>query len=130
MRHRSGSTASSETVGVAARGAYEDLARVSTPLIGRVGVEALAARAVHLAQREHAWLDAADETAPANADEPFAGVAGRMARQDHAVATEGAAAIFAVLAGLLVTFIGEPLTMSLMRRAWPEAFSDMHIEET
>ena len=46
-----------------------------------------------------------------------------------AVATEGAAAVFAIFAGLLVTFIGEPLTTGLLQKAWPNAFSDTHAEE-
>ena len=32
--------------------------------------------------------------------------------------------------GLLVTFIGEPLTAGLLRKAWPDAFSDASTEET
>jgi hypothetical protein len=35
--------------------------------------------------------------------------------------TEAAVAITAHLLGLLVTFIGEPLTLRLVREAWPEA---------
>ena len=34
--------------------------------------------------------------------------------------SEGAAAITAHLLGLLVTFIGEPLTLALVREAWPD----------
>jgi hypothetical protein len=34
---------------------------------------------------------------------------------------EGAVAITAHLLGLLVTFIGEPLTLRLVREAWPDA---------
>lgn len=112
----------------AAQRAYDDLAEVSTPLIGQVGVNALMGRAVHLAQRQCSWL--ADSREPEHANEPFAQVIVCLARQDRAVGTEGAAAVFAIFAGLLVTFIGEPLTTGLLRKAWPEAFSDPHTEET
>ena len=37
---------------------------------------------------------------------------------------EGAVAITAHLLGLLATFIGEPLTLRLVREAWPEASFD------
>ena len=48
--------------------------------------------------------------------------------------SEGAAAITAHLLGLLVTFIGEPLTLALVREAWPdtsldESHSTMEIEK-
>ena len=108
--------------------AYDHLAEVCIPLIGQVGVNALTGRAVHLAQREYSWL--ADSRAPEHANEPVAPVIVCLARQDPAVGTEGAAAVFATLAELLVTFIGEPLTTGLLRKAWPKAFSDTHTEET
>jgi len=31
---------------------------------------------------------------------------------------------------LLVSFIGEPLTVGLLRQAWPDAFDDARTEET
>ena len=37
---------------------------------------------------------------------------------------EAAVAITAHLLGLLVTFIGEPLTLRLVREAWPDASLD------
>ena len=38
--------------------------------------------------------------------------------------SDAAVAVTAHLLGLLVTFIGEPLTVSLMREAWPDASLD------
>jgi hypothetical protein len=128
LAQHSGSAADAAALAAAARRAYDDLAQVSTPLIGQVGVDALTGRALHLAQREHSWLiDARD---PAHASEPFAQVIVNLERQNPAVAAEGAAAVFATFAGLLVTFIGEPLTTGLLRKAWPRAFSDPRTEET
>jgi hypothetical protein len=40
--------------------------------------------------------------------------------------SEAAVAITAHLLGLLVTFIGEPLTLRLMREAWPDNSLDEH----
>ena len=128
LTHHAGSTEGAEALAAAARHAYDDLADVSIPLIGRVGVDALTGRAVHLAQREYPWL-----RGPRDAEhtlEPFAQVILLLARQDAAVAAEGAAMVFATFAGLLISFIGEPLTTGLLRKAWPHAFSTTPAEET
>jgi hypothetical protein len=123
-----GPAASAEALSAAAKRAYDDLARVSAPLIGDVGVDALTGRAVHLAQRDYPWLVRTRE--PEQAEGPFAQVIVALERQDPAVAIEAAGAVFATFTGLLVTFIGEPLTARLLRKAWPDAFSTATIEET
>ena len=123
-----GSTAGSEALAAAARHAYDDLARVSAPLIGQVGVEALTRRALHLAQREYPWLAQTHELE--QAERPFTQVIACLERQDPAVAIEAAGAVFATFTGLLVTFIGEPLTARLLRQAWPDAFADASTKET
>ena len=128
MAQHSGSEEGAEVLAAAARRAYDDLAHASTPLIGQVGVDALIARALHLAQQEYPWLPAAPESDQTN--EPFAQVIVSLSRQDPTIATEGTAAVLGTFAGLLVTFIGEPLTAGLLRKAWPKAFSDAHTEET
>src|SRR6185436_11330102 len=81
--------AGTEALAAAARRAYDDLARVSTPLIGQVGVDALTDRALYLAQREYSWLATAGE--PKQADRPFADILVSLERQNPAIATEGAA---------------------------------------
>ena len=128
LAQHAGSAAGAEAVAAAARRAYDDLARVSAPLIGQVGVDALTGRAVHLARREYPWL--VDTREPEQAEEPFAQVIVCLERQDPAVATEAVGAVFATFTELLVTFIGEPLTAGLLRKAWPDAFSDASAEET
>ena len=128
LAQHAGPAAGAEALAAAAHRTYHDLARVSAPLIGQVGVEALTGRALHLARREYPWLVDAREPAPAT--EPFAQIIVCLERQDPAVATEAAGAVFATFTGLLVTFIGEPLTARLLRKAWPDAFSDASTEET
>ena len=128
LAQHAGPAAGSEAFAAAARRAYDDLARVSAPLIGQVGVEALTGRALHLAHREYPWLLHTRE--PGQAEGPFAQVIVCLERQDPAVATEAAGAVFATFTGLLVTFIGEPLTAGLLRKAWPAAFSEASTEET
>ena len=128
LMRQAGPDADAATLAAAARRAYADLARVSAPLIGQIGVDALTARALHLAQREYPWL--ADTHGAEQAEGPFAQVTLCLERQDPTVATEAAGAVFARLTGLLVTFIGESLTTRLLRQAWPDAFSDASTEET
>ena len=122
LAQHAGPAVGADALAAAAHRAYDDLVRVSAPLIGRVGIDALTGRAVHLAQRDYPWL--VPTRKPEQAEGPFAQVVFSLERQDPAVATEGAGAVFATLTGLLVTFIGEPLTARLLRKAWPGAFSD------
>ena len=128
LAQHAGPAAGAEALAVAARRAYDDLARVSAPLIGQIGVDALSGRALHLAQREYPWLVQTRE--PEQAERPFTQVVACLERQDPAVAIAAAGTVFATLTGLLVTFIGEPLTAHVLRQAWPDAFSDARTEET
>src|SRR5688500_2052403 len=121
LADQDGPAGGAEPLAEAARRAYDDLARVSIRLIGQVGVEALTGRAVHLAQREHSWLGGPGDSGDTR--ELFAQVIVRLTRQDPVVAREGAAVVFATFVGLLISFIGEPLTTGLLREAWPKAFS-------
>jgi hypothetical protein len=139
LAQHAGSAARAEAIAAAAQRAYDDLARVSAPLIGQVGVDALTARALHLAQRQYPQLvQTCDRTPrctegtppPEQREGPLAEFIFCLEREDPAVATEAAGAVFATLTGLLVTFIGEPLTMHLLRSAWPDAFSDAGTKET
>jgi hypothetical protein len=128
LAQHAGAAAGAEAIAAAARRAYDDLARVSAPLIGEGGFQALTARALHLARREYPCLVPARE--PEHAAGLFSQVVACLEQQGPAVATEAAGAVFAILTGLLVTFIGEPLTTRLLRKAWPDAFSDAITEET
>lgn len=128
LTQRAGSAAGAAALAAAAQRAYDDLAQVSAPLIGQVGVDALTGRTLYLAQRKYPWLVHTRE--PEQWKGPFAQIVFCLERQDPAVATEAAGAVLTILTGLLVTFIGEPLTARLLRKAWPDAFSDASIEET
>jgi len=124
---RAGSAAGASALAAAVASAYGDLVRVFSPLIGPLGVEALTGRAVHLARQQHTWLVSARE--PNQVNEAIAQVIAGLERQDPADAADAAATVFALLAGLLVTFIGASLTTGLLRQAWPDAFFDAGTEE-
>jgi hypothetical protein len=128
LAQRAGAAPDAAALAAAAQRAYDDLTQVSAPLIGQVGVDALTGRTLYLAQRKYPWLVHTRE--PEQWKGPFAQIVFCLERQDPAVATEAAGAVLTILTGLLVTFIGEPLTARLLRKAWPDAFSDASIEET
>jgi hypothetical protein len=122
LMHKAGQSPDAAALAAAARRSFDELARVLAPLIGQVGIDALAARAVHLAQREYPWL--ANTRDPENPDGPLPHVGTALGHQEPALATEAAAAVLATFTRLLVTMIGEPLAERLMRQAWPDGFSD------
>lgn len=131
---RAGSSPGAQDVAACAQRAYGELASVCAPLIGRAGVEALTARAVYLSQQEYPWLLNGTPAAPVRGAgdariEPFVPVVARLSGQDPVVAAHGAAAVLAMLLGLLVTLIGRPLTVNLIRHAWTETASDAHTQE-
>jgi hypothetical protein len=122
LMHKAGQNPDAASLAAAARRSFDELARVLAPLIGQVGVDALAARAVHLAQREYPWLATTRDPEPT--DGPFVQVGMALEHQEPALATEAAAAVLATFTGLLLTMIGEPLMARVMRQAWPDGFSD------
>ena len=128
LARRVGSAAGAEAPAAAAQRAYDDLARMSAPLIGQVGVDALTGRALYLAQRQYPWLVHSRESGQWHG--PFDQIVFCLQRQDPAVATDAAGSVLAILTELLVSFIGEPLTVRLLQKAWPDAFSDVSIGET
>jgi hypothetical protein len=127
LAQAAGPDAGPEAVAAAAGRLYHDLDRVVAPLIGHLGVDSLTGRALHLAGQEYPCV--VSEREPDQADRPFAQVLVCLGQQDAAVATAAAAAVFAAFTGLLGTFIGEPLTERLLRKAWPGAFSESATEE-
>ena len=83
--------------------------------LGKVGFSALLSRALVLAADDAAWLRAVHVDANGSlkgSDEPAAPVGAheRLA---------GGTLLLAHLLGLLVTFIGEELTLRLVREVWP-----------
>jgi hypothetical protein len=127
LQRRGGGTPGVESLAAAANAAYDDLVRVAAPLVGQAGVDSLIGRAFHLVQREFPWLVL--PSAPGGRAGSFAHAILSLQKQDLADATDAAAAVFATFAGLLVTFIGEPLTARLLSKAWPDAFSDTNAKE-
>jgi hypothetical protein len=115
-------------VAAAARRTCEHLARQLAPLVGEGGVAAIYTRSLHLVQRQFPGLAPGRESA--QRDGPFVRVEQFLAHQQPAVASAAAVALFTTVGELLASFIGEPLTMRLLREAWPVEFASDTTEET
>ena len=87
-----------------------------TKLVGLTGFEALLARALALAKKEVRWFEALH----VKADATLEGFQEVSQQQSAEAIVEGSVALLGQLLGLLVTFIGEDLTLRLVRDVWPE----------
>ena len=93
-----------------------------TRVAGADGFAALLRRAVALAQEEVPSLHHVT-VMPDSSIEGFEALASGSASSGDE-GTDESAALIAHLLGLLVTFIGEPLTLQLVRECWPDASLD------
>ncbi len=85
-------------------------------LMGNVGSNALLSRALVVTNAEVAWLRAVH----VNADGSFEGLDELGAQVGPDEIFEGRVVLLAQLLGLLVAFIGELLTLRLVRDVWPK----------
>jgi hypothetical protein len=97
--------------------------KVRSPLVklaGVVGVRSLMARTMALAKSEVFWLDSVQICA----DGSLEGFDVAISPPDTLPPDEAGLEVLVQLLGLLVTFIGEPLTLRLVRDVWPDVRSD------
>ena len=85
-------------------------------LMGKLGFRALLSRALALAGAEVRWL----RTVQVRADDSFEGVGDLGTQVDPSEIFEGRVVLLAQMLGLLVAFIGEDLTLRLVREVWPK----------
>ena len=116
-----GANPDSSLVAAAARRLCEQFARELTPLIGGLGVTAIYARSLLLAQRRFPQL--APVSASQQDDDPISRAQRLIERQEASVAIDVAGVMLASVVQLLTSFIGEGLTASLLRKAWPDDFA-------
>ena len=105
---------------------HEELYPLLESLIGSGGLRALLSRALALAIAELPWL----RSIPGSADGALEEGAEPCAQLDPDKFFEGRVVVLAQLLGLLEAFIGESLTMRLVRDAWPKvSFNDLDLGE-
>jgi hypothetical protein len=85
-------------------------------LMGSAGFRALLSRALALAGTEVPWLHAVQ----VNADGTLKGLEELHAQLDPDEYFEGRVVLLSQLLGLLAAFIGENLTLGLVREVWPK----------
>jgi hypothetical protein len=116
LTQEAGTAEGAPTLPEAAVRVYGRLAQQLTPLIGAAGVGALAARSLHLAQREFPCL--AEIRNPEQSHELLTQLGPCLARQDPRVARDAAAAMLATFTDLLEALVGEGLSARLLGTAW------------
>ena len=107
---------SSETKTSAACLVGEKLRPHLATLMGNVGFRALLSRALARANADVPWLRAVH----VKADGSFEGLDELGAQVDPDEFFEGCVVLLAQLLGLLAAFIGENLTLQLVRDVWPK----------
>jgi hypothetical protein len=113
----------------AAERVCQKLCRRLTRLITVIGYQALLARALHLAKGEFPLLD--EVRAGATDDACFDGLRAKTKGVDPVMLRAALTTVLASVIGLLTTFIGEDLTLRLVRDVWPDAPSvEMNLGQT
>lgn len=96
-----------------------------TTLMGNAGFRALLSRSLALASAEVRWLRAVH----VHVDGSLAGM-DELAHVEPEQLAEGGVVLIAQLLGLLVAFIGEKLTVQIMRDIWPKlSLDDLKFDE-
>jgi hypothetical protein len=95
----------------------EKLRLLLSKLAGAAGFQSLMSRALAMAKAEVPSLEAVQ----VRADGSLAGFDGGGQNQHAGAIGQGGVVVVAQLLGLLVTFIGDSLTLRLVRDAWPDA---------
>ena len=116
MAYETKENKSSETKTPAACLVVDKLRPHLATLMGNLGFRALLSRALALANAEVPWLRAVD----VDADGSLEGVDELGAQVDPDGIFDGCVVLLAQLLGLLVAFIGESLTLQLVREVWPK----------
>ena len=94
-------------------------------IAGVAGFRSLLTRALTLARSEAPSLDVVQ----VGADGSLKGLDELASQTDKEHARDGGAILVAQLIGLLLTFIGEGLTLRLVQDVWPEAAFDGRVSE-
>jgi hypothetical protein len=96
---------------------YEKLAAQLAPLLGAAGVRALFVRSAKLARDERAFLAGLAPAIEGSTGDP-AGLGAYLQTLEPPAAAEAAVLLFATFLDLIITFIGDRLTVQVLRGAW------------
>lgn len=116
IANKTGGTQSSETQTPGAFAVCEKLRPQLATLMGRAGAHALLSRALATARAEVDWLRTVLLTEEGNFGVPDE----VLKKVDAKELADGSVLLVAQLLGLLVAFIGDNLTLRLVRDVWPK----------
>lgn len=116
LAHRAGDAPDSRAIAEAALDTWRGIADRLEPLIGRLGVDALFNRALHITCKTFPWLAVADTDG--NAATQLAGLKAHLACGEPAAAAEAGSVLLITFTGLLADLIGESLTWRLLEAVW------------
>jgi hypothetical protein len=106
---------------------WERLASELIALVGEGGFQSLYSRSVHLTNAIYPWL--APSHRPQQVETRFAGLQLSLEGRDFTEASEASIALLSTSIDILVTLIGESLTISILRSAWGEDASNIAAKE-
>ena len=112
----------------AAEQVFWKLSQRLAQLITLVVADALLARAVHLSRAEFPFLDRAQTARSAAAWTLRLRESAEGAESSQAA--EGFEAVLAILIALLISFVGEDLTLRVLREVWPELPMPQSVQPT
>ncbi len=121
LEREAGTDADAPAIAAATRRMGDRFTQQLTPLIGDAGVAAICDRAIHLTRRQVPEL--APLEGPGTGEPPFARLQVSLAQVTPTTGSAAAVAVLATASTLLASFIGEGLTTSLLREAWPDDFT-------
>jgi hypothetical protein len=116
IAHETGGNKSAGTKAPAAFYVCEKLRPHLATLMGSTGFHALLSRALAVANAEDAWL----RKVQVNADGSLEGLDELGGQLDPQEMAERSVVLIAQLFGLLGAFIGEKLTLQMVREVWPQ----------
>ena len=122
LRYEASAGSTSASAEITTLRVYQKLRHSLGELAGSAGFQALASRALTLARSEVPSLSAVQVGADGNLEGMSSIEPSISAEMDRV--HEGGIILISRLLGLLFIFLGEALTLSLLRDAWPDAALD------
>jgi len=131
LAHEAGERPDAEALADAAERAFDKLRLHLSKLLGTDGFRVLLRRAITLARVEFPWLEGVE----AQSDGSLKGLAAAAAARGgdstaahDAEVVEGITAVPDHFLGLLQAFIGQDLSLRLLRGVWPQVDALLHVD--
>ena len=134
LAHEAGERPDAEALADAAERAFDKLRLHLSKLLGTDGFRVLLRRAITLARAQFPWLEGVEAQSDGSLKGLAAAAAAAPARGGGSTAAHDAEAVEGITAvpdhflGLLQAFIGQDLSLRLLRGVWPEVDALLHVD--